>query len=159
MLEDPEDKSLPPADPSQPDGPRRKFDLVTSHLVLHHIADLRGVLTTMYGCLQPGTGHVALTDYEDFKFGAGRGAARRFHPAAKMGGVEHPCGIHAGRFARLMAEVGFVDVCVEAAWTMEKEVERFPGEWGGEKLETRPGDGGAEVMGFPFLLCRGRRGT
>lgn len=150
MLEDPEDKSLPPADPSQPDGPRRKFDLVTSHLVLHHIADLRAVLATMYGCLRPGTGQVALTDFEDFG-----PEARKFHPEAKMFGVERH-GIKAGAFAGLMRQVGFVDVEVAAQWTMDKEVERVPGEWGGAKLDKRPVEG-AEVMAFPFLLCRGRR--
>lgn len=63
MLEDPEDKRLPPANVSQPDGLRRKFDLILSHLVLHHIPDLPALLHTMYGCLKPG-GTIALTDFE-----------------------------------------------------------------------------------------------
>lgn len=152
LLEDPEDPRLPPAaaDDAGEGAPRRKFDLVTSHLVLHHIADVRAVLATMLGCLRPGTGEVALTDFEDFGPGA-----RRFHPESKMAGVERH-GVGAAWIAGLMREVGFVDVDVGAKWTMEKEVERFPGEWGGEGLERRPKEG-AEVMGFPFLLCRGRR--
>jgi 2-polyprenyl-3-methyl-5-hydroxy-6-metoxy-1,4-benzoquinol methylase len=77
LLEDPEDPALPPADPRAPDGPRLKFDLVTSHLVLHHIADVEAVLRTMLGCLKPG-GAVALTDFEDFG-----PEARRFHPRPK----------------------------------------------------------------------------
>ncbi len=78
MLEDPEDPRLPAAHGTDGPGPRMKFDLVISHLVLHHIADLRGVLTTMLGCLKPG-GSVALTDFEDFG-----PEARRFHPEAKI---------------------------------------------------------------------------
>lgn len=149
LLEDPEDKRLPPADASRPaeEGPREKYDLITSHLVLHHIADLAGVLRTMHGCLRPG-GEVALTDYEDFG-----PEARKFHPESKMFGVERH-GIDAKWFAGLMKEAGFVDVDVRPRWTMEKEVERVPGEWG----ESKPQGGEAlATMGFPFLLCRGRK--
>src|SRR5690606_37146472 len=77
MLQDPEDAALPPADASNPDGPRLKFDLVISHLVLHHIADLKEVLTTMLGCLKEG-GMVALTDFENFG-----PEAKKFHPEGK----------------------------------------------------------------------------
>lgn len=146
MLEDPEDKRLPPADASNPDGPRAKYDLITSHLVLHHIADLAAVLRTMHGCLRPG-GEVALTDYEDFG-----PEARKFHPESKMFGVERH-GIDAKWFAGLMTEVGFVDVDVSPKWTMEKEVERTPGEWG----ESKPQGQDLATMGFPFLLCRGKK--
>lgn len=142
LLQDPEDSRLPPG----AGGQRQKFDLVISHLTLHHISDLRALLTTMYGCLRPG-GQVALTDFEDFG-----PEARKFHPEAKMFGVERH-GIKADWFAGLMEEVGFEDVDVRQAWTMDKEVERFPGEWGQEKPE------GADLakMDFPFLLCRGTR--
>lgn len=146
MLEDPEDKRLPPADASSPDGSRAKYDLITSHLVLHHIADLPAVLRTMHGCLRPG-GEVALTDYEDFG-----PEARKFHPESKMFGVERH-GIDAEWFSGLMKEAGFVDVEVSPKWTMEKEVERTPGEWG----ESKPQGTVLATMGFPFLLCRGRK--
>lgn len=182
LLDDPEDPRLPPAEEEEeeekssaaeasgaPEGRRsrrKKFDLITSHLVLHHIADVRGVLATMLGCLRPG-GEVALTDYADDGPGA-----RRFHPEARMGGVEHPRGIDPAWLAGLLREVGFavggdsddddddgvlgVD---GAAWTMDKEVERWPGEWGGldgGPMVGRPAEG-AEVVGFPFLLARARR--
>ncbi|KAG8157433.1 hypothetical protein KVR01_012817 [Diaporthe batatas] len=148
LLTDPEDPRLPPG---RDDGQqqRLKFDLVISHLTLHHIpdADLRPLLATMHGCLRPG-GQIALTDFEDFG-----PEARRFHPEAKMVGVERH-GIRAEWFAGLMREAGFEDVDVGVAWTMEKEVERFPGEWGSERPQ-----GGADLakMDFPFLLCRGTR--
>lgn len=144
LLEDPEDPRLPPG----PGGKRQKFDLIISHLTLHHIPDLKPLLTTMYGCLKPG-GQVALTDFEDFG-----PEARKFHPEAKMFGVERH-GINAGWFAGLMKEVGFEQVDVSPAWTMDKEVERFPGEWGQEK----PQGGSLAKMDFPFLLCRGVRGA
>lgn len=146
LLEDPEDPRLPPG----PDGTkkRQKFDLVISHLTLHHIPepDLKPLLRTMYGCLRPG-GQLALTDFEDFG-----PEARKFHPEAKMAGVERH-GIDRQWFAGLLREVGFENVDVSVAWTMDKEVERFPGEWGDEKPQ------GVELarMDFPFLLCRGTR--
>jgi len=145
LLVDPEDAALPPA----PDGGgRMKFDLITSHLVLHHIADLEGLLRTMYGCLKPG-GEVALTDFEDFG-----PEARKFHPEAKMGGVERH-GVNAAWFAGLMKSAGFENVDVKAAWVMEKEVEEFPGEW--EDGQPRRDGVALETMRFPFLLCRGRK--
>ena len=143
MLEDPENELLPPAhgpDASEEAAsrPRMKFDLVISHLVLHHIADLSAVLATMYGCLKPG-GSIALTDFEDFG-----PEARKFHPEAKMAGVERH-GIPKVGFSQLMRHAGFVG----------KHVERWPGEWGQEKPS---GDGvDLDEMEFPFLLCRGRK--
>jgi SAM-dependent methyltransferase len=121
LLEDPEDPHLPPATAgSGADGPRVKFDLILSHLVLHHIPDLKAVLTTMLGCLKPG-GSVALTDFEDFG-----PEARRFHPHAKMAGVERH-GINQEGMTMLMEEVGFKNVKVERAWAMKKQVEMYEG--------------------------------
>ncbi|PKS10097.1 hypothetical protein jhhlp_001847 [Lomentospora prolificans] len=146
LLEDPEDKRLPPADDAHPDGPRRKYDLVISHLVLHHIADLKSVLRTILGCLKEG-GVVALTDYEDFG-----PDARRFHPASKMDGVEHH-GIPRDWMATLMKEVGFKDVRVEVAWSHSKLVETYPGEFNDGKPETGQG----EMMKFTYLICLGQK--
>ncbi|KAK8068965.1 hypothetical protein PG994_005581 [Apiospora phragmitis] len=157
MLEDPEDPNLPPGTQEQQQEPDRggvggrpdriKFDLVISHLVLHHIPELAPVLATMLGCLKPG-GAVALTDFEDFG-----PAARRFHPEGKMEGVERH-GIEREAMRRLMHDVGFVDVRVEGAWTARKSVERFPGEFGDQ---AEGGEGAGEEMEFPFLICTGKR--
>lgn len=151
MLEDPEDSRMPPAHHDKPDGSRLKFDLVLSHLVLHHIPDLPAVLHTMHGCLKAG-GTVALTDFEDFG-----PEARKFHPEAKMAGVERH-GIPRGEFEQMMTNEGFADVQVKVAWTMWKEVERFAGEWG-QKRPTAEELGGKPLaeMNFPFLLCTGKR--
>lgn len=150
MLEDPEDAALPAARDGS--GTRMKFDLVLSHLVLHHIPELKPLLTTMLGCLKPG-GWVCLTDYQDFG-----PEARKFHPEGKMIGVERH-GINAQWFAGLMEEVGFENVVVSVAWTMDKEVENEPGEWGGVegKGEFKKPKDGTKTMPFPFLLCRGRK--
>ena len=155
LLEDPEDRTLPPANPAEADGPRMKFDLITSHLVLHHIPDLKAVLKTMLGCLAPG-GKTMLTDFEDFG-----PEAKRFHPASKMGGVERH-GINARSMAALMEEVGFANVDVRPAWTMRKIVEKFEGEFGEEGAPRADKDGKArtdmgEMMDFPFLLCYGEK--
>lgn len=147
LLEDPEDKRLPPADEANPDGPRLKYDLVISHLVLHHIPDLKSVLQTMIGCLKKG-GMVALTDFEDFG-----PEARKFHPECKMAGVERH-GIPQKWIADLMKEVGFEDVETAVAWEHIKLVEKFPGEWTG----SLPLAGQGERMKFSYIICLGRKG-
>lgn len=59
-----------------------RFDLIISHLTLHHIPSLPAILATMFQCLKPG-GWIALTDFEDF----GPDAVI-FHPKSKREGVE-----------------------------------------------------------------------
>ncbi|KIY03545.1 uncharacterized protein Z520_00236 [Fonsecaea multimorphosa CBS 102226] len=149
LLEDPEDKSLPPADDKEPNGKRLKFDLITSHLVLHHIPDLRAVLTTMLGCLKDG-GSIALTDFEDTG-----PESKRFHAKSRMGGVERH-GINRDMMEILLNEVGFVNVRVETAWSMDKTVEKFEGEFGDQgRPNNQQGQG--EIRSFPFVLCMGER--
>jgi 2-polyprenyl-3-methyl-5-hydroxy-6-metoxy-1,4-benzoquinol methylase len=148
LLEDPEDPNLPPAQDGNPKGPRQKFDLITSHLVLHHIPDLKGVLKTMLGCLAPG-GRIMLTDFEDFG-----PEARRFHAQSKLDGVERH-GINAKQMADLLDEVGFVNVSVKPEWTMTKTVENTPGEFGAEGKPESADQG--EKMDFPFVICYGEK--
>ncbi|KAL5048771.1 hypothetical protein BDW71DRAFT_205457 [Aspergillus fruticulosus] len=138
LLEDPEDPALPPLDLNNPKGTRRKFDLILSHLVMHHVPDLKSFLNTLLGCLTPG-GMVALTDFEDFG-----PEAIKFHPPTKLEGVERH-GIPARWMEELMKEVGFLDVSVSVGWTLTKKVE----DWEGNK----PGD----TLEFPFLVCQGVR--
>lgn len=148
LLEDPEDEHLPPADQSKDSGPRQKFDLITSHLVLHHIPDLEGVLRTMLGCLAPG-GRLMLTDFQDWG-----PEAQRFHPESKFDGVERH-GINVEKMTQLMSNVGFANVSVSPEWTMEKTVEKFPGEFG---KEGKPADDSqGEVMDIPFVICYGEK--
>ncbi|KAL2813475.1 S-adenosyl-L-methionine-dependent methyltransferase [Aspergillus cavernicola] len=138
LLEDPEDPLLPPQDPTNPTGRRRKFDLILSHLVMHHVPDLKPFLGTLLGCLSPG-GRVALTDFEDFG-----PEAIKFHPPTKLEGVERH-GIQAVGIEELMKEVGFQDVKVSIGWTLNKSVEYW--------RDNKPGD----TLGFPFLVCEGVR--
>ncbi|KAK3989392.1 S-adenosyl-L-methionine-dependent methyltransferase [Cladorrhinum sp. PSN332] len=140
LLEDPDDPILntDPVTGTQEAQPK-KFDLVVSHLVLHHIPDLSAFLKTIHGVLKPG-GLVMLTDFEDFG-----PEARRFHPESKMDGVERH-GIKRKEIDELLREVGFQDVKVETAFEMEKAVESEPGN----------GDG-TYLMSFPFLICQGKR--
>ena len=148
LLEDPEDPSLPPASESEPKGSRQKFDLILSHLVLHHIPDLKGVLKTMLRCLAPG-GRTMLTDFEDFG-----PEARRFHAQSKLDGVERH-GINANQMAALMREVGFANVNVTPEWTMTKTIEKTPGEFGSEGKPQNDDQG--EKMDFSFVICYGER--
>ncbi len=147
LLADPEDPHLPPASQTDPNGPRQKFDLITSHLVLHHIPELQPVLETMLGALKPG-GSVALTDFEDFG-----PDARKFHPKSHHPGVERH-GIHAQTMHDLMRQVGFTNVRVERAFSVEKSVENFEGEFG-DRAFGKEGQG--TMMDFPFVICMGER--
>ncbi|KAF8849034.1 S-adenosyl-L-methionine-dependent methyltransferase [Acephala macrosclerotiorum] len=125
------------------DLPPRRFDLIISHLVLHHIPSLPEIFKTMHGCLNPG-GRIVLIDFEDFG-----PEARRFHPEAKMQGVERH-GIPREGARGMLKEAGFVDVRIETAFEMEKYVEATPG------AGVVKGEGGTK-MEFPFLICLGRK--
>ncbi|KIA75992.1 hypothetical protein HK57_00169 [Aspergillus ustus] len=144
LLTNPEDPILPPEEERRDDDGsgrqrrRRKFDLIISHLVMHHVPDLRSFLETLFGCLAPG-GRVALTDFEDFG-----PEAIKFHPPMKMDGVERH-GIPRVWMEGLMREVGFCDVDVSVRWRLRKSVEL----WEGQRL--------GDTMEFPFLLCEGVR--
>jgi SAM-dependent methyltransferase len=82
LLADPEDMHLPPAEVANPNEPRMMFDLIVSHLVLHHISDLESVLRMMLGCLKS-QGMTALTDFKD-----SGPEARKFHSESKWEIVE-----------------------------------------------------------------------
>ncbi|KAL3459289.1 S-adenosyl-L-methionine-dependent methyltransferase [Aspergillus heterothallicus] len=138
LLTSPDDPLLPARHENNPNGPRRKFDLILSHLVMHHVPDLPSFLATLYACLAPG-GHVALSDFEDFGPGA-----RMFHPPNKMDGVERD-GIGRVWMEEAMRRVGFADVRVEVRWKLRKSVDKWEGKEQGETME------------FPFLLCEGVR--
>jgi len=119
-------------DPNDPALNGQKFDLILSHLVLHHVPSLEDMLTTMYGCLAPG-GRIALTDFE--RFGA---ESRKFHPESKMEGVERH-GITKIEMECVIKDAGFDKVQVCQAFRLEKEVEP------------------EGTMEFPFLICMGLR--
>lgn len=118
-------------------SPPYRFDLAVSHLTLHHIPSLAEIFATLHACLKPG-GRLALTDYEDFG-----PEAVPFHPVSKRAGVERH-GIKKVEVRQLLVEAGFKDVRVEEAYVLWKEVEAEDG---------RP----ARDMGFPFLICLGRK--
>ncbi|KAK4194222.1 S-adenosyl-L-methionine-dependent methyltransferase [Triangularia verruculosa] len=145
LLEDPNDTRLQ-IDPMTRDAleagsPPRRFDLVVSHLVLHHIPDLAAVFKIMFELLKPG-GKVAVTDFEDFG-----PEARKFHPESKMEGVERH-GIRKEDIRKIIEESGFEGVTVETAFELPKRVESVPG-----KGDTESGP----TMVFPFLICSGTK--
>jgi SAM-dependent methyltransferase len=112
-----------------------RFDLIVSHLTLHHIPSLPDILATLHACLKPG-GCVALTDYEDFG-----PEAVPFHPVSKRPGVERH-GIKKTEMKDLLLGRGFNEVRVEEAFALRKEVDAEDG---------KP----AREMSFPFLMCFG----
>ena len=125
-----------------------KYDVIISHLVLHHIPDLQGVLTTMFGCLSP-DGCVALTDFEDFG-----PEAHKFHSKKRMNGVARH-GANVQVMENLLRELGFVDVKCEVARKMRKRVEKWEGEF--DAPDGKPTKGQGMIMDFPFLLIYGRK--
>ncbi|KAL5120017.1 hypothetical protein ACEQ8H_002115 [Pleosporales sp. CAS-2024a] len=126
----------------QPGGqPPFRFDLVVSHLTLHHIPSMPEIFALMFACLKPG-GVVALTDYEDF----GKEAIR-FHPESKRPGVERH-GIRRDEARELLLQTGFKEVRVEEAFCLRKEVDD---EEGLDKLDGKE-------MAFPFLMLYGVKG-
>jgi SAM-dependent methyltransferase len=130
ILQDADDPKI--QNPSVSGESPKRFDLVISHLVLHHIPSLSDVLKIMYGCLKPG-GQIALTDFENFG-----PEAKKFHPECKMEGVERH-GITRKEMETLMKESGFVDIRINEGFRMDKPVE----------------SGG--LMEFPFLICLGKK--
>lgn len=121
--------------------PGRKYDLIVSHLTLHHVPDLEALFVVMRECLREG-GSVALTDFEDFG-----PQAEKFHGRKKrVGVVRH--GIRRGEVKGLLEGVGFGEVGVEKVFEIKKAVERDEKSNEGEKKGE---------MVFPFLLCTGER--
>ncbi|KAH7371206.1 S-adenosyl-L-methionine-dependent methyltransferase [Pyrenochaeta sp. MPI-SDFR-AT-0127] len=115
--------------------PPYQFDLIVSHLTLHHIPLLSEMFATLHACLKPG-GMVALTDYEDYG-----PEAVAFHPKSKRPGVERH-GIKKREVEELLLGTGFNEVSVEQAFVLRKEV---------EAEDEKP----AREIAFPFLLCFG----
>ncbi|KAF7588269.1 hypothetical protein BBP40_005955 [Aspergillus hancockii] len=144
LLEDPEDPVLPPRDEGEASGARRKFDLALSHLVLHHIPDLRPFLQVLFGCLKP-RGRIALTDFEDFG-----PEAIKFHPKSKLEGVERH-GIPRQWMEDLLREVGFEQVKVWVGWKLKKDIEGWEDDRGNNGANRK------KTMDFPFLVCEGVR--
>lgn len=110
-----------------------RFNLVVSHLTLHHIPALDALLATLKDCLRPG-GMLALTDYEDFGV-----EAIAFHPERERPGVERH-GIRKADMEEVITAAGFNEVRVERAFELRKEVEAEAGQ-------------DAREMDFPFLIC------
>ncbi|EST07171.1 Methyltransferase type 11 [Kalmanozyma brasiliensis GHG001] len=111
---------------------RKKFDLVVSHLVFHHVPDMRQLVAVMLDTLKQG-GRVWISDFED-----DGPQAEAFHPKDKHAGVERH-GLKAQEMEGIMIQAGFKDVEVFESFRMDKEVE----------------SGGTQA--FPFLAITGVR--
>lgn len=118
------------------DNPYR-FDLIVSHLTLHHIPSMPDIFAILHKCLKPG-GRIALTDYED----EGPKSVA-FHPQAKREGVERH-GLKRSELEEMIEGTGFNEVSVETAFVLRKEIDAEDG---------RP----AEQRDFPFLICLGQK--
>jgi SAM-dependent methyltransferase len=118
------------------DAPYR-FDLVVSHLTLHHIPSMPSIFQTLLHCLRPG-GRLALTDYEDYA-----PEAIEFHPPAKREGVQRH-GIKKDEVEMILNGAGYNEVRALTAFKLRKEVD---GEGGKPNRE----------MDFPFLIMLAQR--
>ncbi|GAB7342952.1 hypothetical protein MBLNU457_g1057t1 [Dothideomycetes sp. NU457] len=108
----------------------RRFGLVVSHLVMHHVPDMSALVGVMFGTLESG-GRVWISDFED-----DGPQAELFHPKDKHDGVERH-GLKRTEMESILKSAGFVDVQVFESFRMDKEVET----------------GGSRA--FPFLAITG----
>ncbi|KAF2734527.1 S-adenosyl-L-methionine-dependent methyltransferase [Polyplosphaeria fusca] len=113
------------------------FDLIVSHLTLHHIPSLPDIFSTLFKCLKAG-GRIALTDYEDYG-----PEAITFHAEAKRNGVQRH-GIKKDEVEMIIDGTGFNEVRVERVFSLRKEVAAENGQ-------------PAQERDFPFLICLGQR--
>lgn len=128
LLEDPNDPIL-----GDDRSGRKKFDLVISHLVFHHVPNMLELVKVMYGTLKEGGGRVWISDFED----TGK-EAEAFHPKDKHDSVERH-GLKRAEMQAILKEAGFTEVEVFESFSMDKEVEM----------------GGKQA--FPFLAITGVR--
>jgi len=101
-------------DPSDLASLAGRFDLITSSMTLHHVADLPPLLRRFRELLHPG-GRVALADL-DREDGT-------FHE--DLSGVFH-LGFERNAIITLLAEAGFVDVDATTATVTRKEGRDYP---------------------------------
>lgn len=67
-------------DPNDPILDARKFDVVVSHLVFHHVPNMSDLIKVMFGTLQPGgQGRIWISDFQD-----NGPQAEAFHPKSKV---------------------------------------------------------------------------
>lgn len=98
------------------DGPPREpFDVAISALVLHHLADTRSALAALQRLVRPG-GWIAVADL-DTEDGS-------FH-SADAEGIHHR-GFDRSAVADLARAVGFRDVTVTTATSIERNGRRYP---------------------------------
>ncbi len=93
----------------------RRVDLVVSAMAAHHVEDTAALFRALFEHLNPG-GRVALADL-DAEDGD-------FHPAGTEG-VYHT-GFDRDALTALVAGVGFADVRIDTACTVDRDAKRYP---------------------------------
>ncbi|KDN45451.1 S-adenosyl-L-methionine-dependent methyltransferase [Tilletiaria anomala UBC 951] len=119
----------------------KRFQLVISHLVFHHIPRMKDTIAVMARALAPG-GMLIISDFED-----DGPHARRFHPKDKHGGVERHGLLRAEMLQLLGDEAqrsGLKDVRVFESFALEKM--------------TAQEDGRANKERYPFIFCMATKG-
>ena len=116
----------------------KKFDLVLSHLVFHHIPRMQETIHVMAQALKPGAqSKMIISDFED-----NGEHALRFHPKDKHAGVERH-GLLASELDQLLQEEakvsGLKDVKVIRPFSLGKSTEQE--------------DGSTKKEPYPFLFC------
>jgi len=87
----------------------RKFDLLITQMVLHHIPDTKNIINKFYNILNPG-GYLAIADLypEDGSFhGAGFSGHLGFNP---------------DELSEIVQDQGFADISIRHCYTMKKQV-------------------------------------
>ncbi len=94
-------------------APAARWDVVCSLLVLHHVADVDGLLVRLRGVLAPG-GHLCISDL-DAEDGSMHGQGFTGH-----------CGFDRVTMLASLRRAGFHDVHIETAFELEKPVRGVP---------------------------------
>ncbi|EPQ27048.1 uncharacterized protein PFL1_05332 [Pseudozyma flocculosa PF-1] len=110
----------------------KRFGLVLSHLVMHHVPHMQHLVDVMYACTAHG-GRVWISDFEN----TGK-EAEAFHPVAKHAGVERH-GLERQEMRDILAKAGYANVDVFESFRLDKTVES------------------GQTQSFPFIVATGTR--
>ncbi|MBK8458839.1 MAG: class I SAM-dependent methyltransferase [Micropruina sp.] len=111
-------------DPIPPD----RVDLIFTLMALHHVSDVPAVLAAFHVLLRP-QGHLAVIDLEPDD-GAFHGHHEHGHEHEHEHDEDAPRGLDPLVLTEQLKQAGFTDVVVESIWTVTREVDGQPREFG-----------------------------
>lgn len=97
---------------------KQKFDIIYSSMVLHHVVDIKGIVSTLLQLLNKG-GHICIVDLDTDNGGF-------FHSNDPSFGGHH--GFDQAEMVRIFSEAGFRNVTIQSFYFAEREIgqQRIP---------------------------------